>query len=99
MADFLEILAETHVREWQRRLAAGEVPAAAGLPLQAESWESQMFNEIVALRLAAAEAPDEPEAAALRERSERLRIQLMVVLERDRPRLAQLLAARLSTAR
>jgi hypothetical protein len=95
MAGFLDQLAEARIRDWQRRVAAGEVSATEGLPLKGESWESQLFHEIVALRLAARESTDEAEAQALRDRAEGLRIQLMVALERDRPRLARILAARL----
>lgn len=97
MAGFLDALAEARIREWQRRVAAGEVSATEALPLNADSWESQLFKEVVALRLAARDTEDPAEARRLRERAEGLRIQLMVALEADRPRLAQVLAARLAT--
>jgi hypothetical protein len=98
MPDALELLAEAHIRDWQRRVAAGEVQPTEGLDTRVESWESQTFRQVVGYRLAARAASDPEEAAALRQRANHLEITLLATVERDRPRLARVLAARLAAA-
>ncbi len=98
MADLLELLAESKIRDWQRRVAAGEVDPANHSGLRVESWESQLFKEIIQLHLAAREVADETERDRLRAKAEGVRVQLMMTLERDRPLLAQTLQARLAAA-
>ena len=85
MSDWLERLAEARIQDWQRRLAAGEsVPAPP--PLVFDSWESQMVKQIVQLRRQATAADDPSELLA---EATKLQLQLLVVVERDRPRLAR----------
>jgi len=98
MADLLEQLAEARIREWQRRIDAGDVPTARPVQLAHDSWEAQVFKDIVALRLAARQTTSEPERQRLLAEAESLRLQLMTVVERDRPRLAAALAAQLTAA-
>jgi len=83
--DWLERLAEVRIRRWQQRVEAGEqVPPPP--PLVFESWESQLVREIVSLRR---EARSAAEPAPLLRRADDLELQLVVAVERDRPRLAQ----------
>ena len=98
MADILDQLAEANIRDWQRRVAAGEVDPQQPLSLHVQSWESQQFKEIVRLRDEARAVDDPEEQQRLRQRAEALRLQLMMVVERDRPLLARALAARLANA-
>jgi hypothetical protein len=98
MADLLGQMAEAHILDWQRRVAAGEVDPHQPLPLAVDSWESQLFKEIVRLRGEARAVEDSAEQERLRTRAEGLRLQLMMVVERDRPQLARALAARLLNA-
>lgn len=98
MPDALELLAEAHIRDWQRRVAAGEVRAVEGVDTRVESWESQVFKQIVGYRLAARASDDDDEADALRRRANDLEITLLATVERDRPRLARVLAQRLAAA-
>lgn len=98
MADFLEFLAESNIRDWQRRVAAGEAQATGGQSTQIESLEAQLFKEIVDLHGAALTADDPAEKARLVSKARGLRVQLLICVERDRPRLAQALDAQLGVA-
>lgn len=90
MPDALELLAEAHVRGWQRRVRHRP-------PSASESWEPQLFRQIVGYRLA---AKDEAERAAqLRRRANDLQITLLAAVERDRPRMALALARQLASYR
>jgi len=90
--DAWSALAEARIRDWQNRVATGEAKAAP--PLQLESMEGQLFKEILRLRLLAHERKSE--RASLLRKADDLRIQLMMLLETDRPLLAQMLNARLA---
>ncbi len=98
MPDALEILAEAHIRDWQRRVAAGELPAIEGIDTRVESWESQLFRQIVGYRRAARAEGDPATRQALTRRADDLQITLLATVERDRPRLALALAQRLAAA-
>lgn len=98
MADFLAFLAESNIRDWQRRVAAGEAQATGGQSTQVESLEAQLFNEIVGLHAQALQTDAQPERQRLIKKARGLRVQLLVAVERDRPRLAQALDAQLGVA-
>ncbi len=97
MADLISMLAEARIHEWQRRVAAGEVPADQP-PAELESWESQVFKDIVRLKREARALPQGPERSKKEAEAKKLWLHLMVTLERERPRLAQALDAQLSLA-
>lgn len=98
MPDLFAMLAEAHICDWQRRQAAGETTPGPAGPL-VDSWENQLFQEILTLREQARATGDAGEAAALRRRAEQLRLQLIVPLERDQPGWARALDAELSKRR
>lgn len=89
-----EILAEARIRDWQRRVAAGEAPQKT-TPLEMQSIESMLFKEIVGLRLLARDTADADARAHLLQRANNLRIQMLIPLERERPLLARTLSARI----
>jgi len=93
----MTLLAEANIRDWQRRLEAGEatITPSDSAPLEGEGLEAQLFKEILSLRQAAAAADDAAERERLRRRGADLYIQLMAVVEKDRPLLARTLAERL----
>lgn len=99
MGTLWEQLAEARIQDWRRRVAEGEVEAdGPGVPSGAESFELQLFKEIMGLLDEARELEDgAPRREALR-RANDLRIQLMACVEKDRPLLAQTLAGRLARA-
>ena len=97
MSKLMTLLAEANIRDWQRRLEAGEatITPSDSAPLEGEGLEAQLFKEILSLRQAAAAADDAAERERLRRRGADLYIQLMAVVEKDRPLLARTLAERL----
>jgi hypothetical protein len=97
MPDVMAMLAEARIRDWQRRVAAGEVPADAE-PLPLESWETTTLKDIVRLKRRARTLEDGPERKKLEAEAEMLRLHLMVAVERERPRLARILEAQIAAA-
>jgi hypothetical protein len=98
MSDLLERMAEANIRDWNRRKAAGQTGSARPLMDDFDSLESQLFKEVLALHAQAHAVADPDEAARLRRKAADARIRLLVTVEKDRPRLAQVLDARLTQA-
>ena len=99
MADVMRLMAEANIRDWQRRVDAGEVdPNAPRLDLASDSFENLIYKEIVAHYERAAAASDESTRKALIKKANDQRIQLLVGIERERPLLAQTLDAKLGLA-
>jgi len=95
MRSIFEVMAEAKIRDWQRRVASGDPSAtSSGEGTKVESWETQVFKEIIDLHAAARDAEGE-ERARLLSKARDLRIQLMTALEKDRPLLARTLAEKL----
>ena len=97
MAGILDDLAEARIADWQRRVAAGEVSRDAE-PLPMDTIENQLFKEILALFDRARPLQGDERAALLRE-ANRLRMQLIIGLEKTNPMAAAQLDDRLARAR
>lgn len=97
MADLVSMLAEARIREWEQRVKAGELPLASE-PLPLESWETQAFKRIVRLQREARSLDPGPERVAREAEAEKLRLQLIIGLERERPRLARAIDAQIARA-
>lgn len=94
-------MVEAKIRDWQRRVDAGEAPAPAEDTTPAvrpDSLEMALFKEALKLYEAARDAPDEKTRKAYLAEANSTRIQLMIVLEKDRPRLARTLEGKLVAA-
>lgn len=92
--DVWTALAEAKIREWNERVAEGRASAAATVRI--DSYENQLLTEVLALYAQARACTDEAERRALLRRASNRRTELMILLERDRPLLAQTIEARLA---
>jgi hypothetical protein len=97
-----DIIAEAKIRDWQRRKEAGEVSEEepdVGLEAgEGKSIERQLFEEARSARKAARDTEDPAEREALLERSNKARIRMMVMLEKNGfPLLARQLQQRLDS--
>ncbi len=89
------LFAEARSEDWQRRVAAEVIPTSVSLALEVESYASMLCKEVLGLRLQARSGSDPAEKQRMLHRAEGLRIQLMVNLERERPRMAHTLDVQL----
>ena len=97
MADPFKDLAEARIADWQRRVKAGEVRADQQ-PLELDRIENQLFKEILAL-FDKARACDGDEREALLRQANKLRMQMIIGLEKTNPLAAKQLDDRIAAAR
>ena len=96
MSGILDKLAEARIAEWQRRVAAGEArPDHEPLPM--DRIENQLFKEILGLIDRARGAGGGEREELLRE-ARRLRLQLIIGLEKTNPMAAAQLDDRIARA-
>ncbi len=89
-------LAEARIRDWQRRGCPNRKQALDSCG--GGNLESQLLQEIVALRAAAKKEADERVRAEVLEQARKLKVQLVVLLERTgRPLAARKIEGRLDT--
>lgn len=97
MAGILDDLAEARIKEWQRRVASGDVRADAP-PLPLDRLENQLFKEILGLFERARAATGVEREELLRD-ANKLRLQLIIGLEKTNPLAAAQLDDRIARAR
>jgi hypothetical protein len=97
VSDVLKDLAEARIGDWQRRVAAGEVRTDKP-PLAMDHIENQLFKETLALYDEARELQGDARRALL-SKANKLRMQLVIGLEKTNPLAAQQLDSRLAQAR
>ncbi len=94
-----QAIAEARYKEWKRRREAGDAAPLARETPPAESIESQLFEEARSLKAAASRTGDPEERDALLKQADKVRIRLMVMLEKNGyPLLARTLQERLDAA-